>query len=82
MANPTFRSNDPVANLLREAGEIEQAASAMLGALRDMVRLGENSPRDKSGDRAFVDVRDLEAFLARSRAAMAAAERAGIKVPS
>jgi hypothetical protein len=39
-------------------------------ALTDFVRLGEDSPRDKKGDRAFIDVRDLEAFLSRARAAL------------
>ena len=54
------------------------AARSMLAALRDWQRLGEGSPRDKFGHRAFVDVRDLEVMLSFTRAAVAAARNAGI----
>ncbi len=53
-----------------EDARVLAAAPDLLAALQNFIRLDQSSPRDKSGNRVFVDVRDWEAFLATARDAI------------
>ena len=74
---PTDAGNDAYREAEHRVAEIVAAHNChaeLLALAQDFVAIVDESPRDKLGNRAFIDVRSLEAFGSRARAAIAKAE--------